>query len=98
MLGEAFKIIRVFNNLTQQELATALGISDSYLSQIESGKRTPTVQTIRDFSAHFRIPVSTLMFFSEQLGSGEGEDDKESRLAFGQRILGMLTKLDRLSQ
>jgi transcriptional regulator with XRE-family HTH domain len=98
MIGEAFKIIRIFNNLTQQELGRELGISDSYLSQIESGKRTPTLETIQNFSAHFRIPVSRLMFFSEQLGSGEGEEDRQARLAFGQRILGLLAKIDQVSQ
>ncbi len=98
MIGEAFKIIRVFNNMTQQELATKLGISDSYLSQIESGKRTPTLDTIRSFSDYFKIPVSSLMFFSEQLTPSEDQDDRQARLTFGRKILGMLARIDRLSQ
>ncbi len=97
MIGDAFKIVRVFNNMTQQELAKEIGISHSYLSQIEAGKRTPTIDTIRDFSRFFKVPVSSLMFFSEQLG-GEGDDDKEARLAFGQKILAMLSKIDRMSR
>jgi transcriptional regulator with XRE-family HTH domain len=98
MIGEAFKIVRVFNNMTQQELATKLGISHSYLSQIESGKRTPTLGTVRLFSTFFGIPVSNIMFFAEQLSEGEGETDKEARMAFGRKILGALSKIDRMSQ
>jgi transcriptional regulator with XRE-family HTH domain len=98
MIGEAFRIVRVFNDMTQQELAEKLGISAGYLSQIESNKRTPTLETIKDFSKFFGIPASSLIFFSEQLGTGEGEKDRAARLAFGQRILGLLTKIDRMAQ
>jgi transcriptional regulator with XRE-family HTH domain len=98
MIGEAFKIVRVFNNMTQQELAKELGISHSYLSQIESNKRTPTLETIKGFSSFFKIPVSSVMFFAEQLDGGEGETDKQARLAFGQKILAMLSKIDRMAR
>lgn len=98
MIGDAIKIIRVFNNMTQQELAAQLSISDSYLSQIESGKRTPTLDTIKAVSENFRIPVSSLMFFSEQLSASENGNDRVARLAFGRRILSMLTKIDRMAQ
>lgn len=95
MIGEAIKIIRIFNGLTQQELAHDLGISDSYLSQIESGKRTPTLETVSAISSQFRIPVSSLMFFSEQLGSDKTPIDRERRLAFGRRLIEFLSKVER---
>lgn len=95
MIGEAIKIIRIFNGLTQQELAQYIGISDSYLSQIESGKRTPTLETVSAISSHFRIPVSSLMFFSEQLGSDKTPTDRKRRLAFGKRLIEFLSKIER---
>lgn len=95
MIGEAIKIIRVFNGLTQQELALKLDISHSYLSQIESGKRTPTLDTISSVSSEFRIPVSSLMFFSEQLGSDQTESDRERRQLFGKRLIEFLSKIER---
>lgn len=93
MLGEAFKIVRVFNGLTQQELAADLGVSHSFLSQIESGKRNPTLATVEAFSQRFRIPVSSLMFFSEQLTSGESDRDGNSRIRFGRKVLGALMRV-----
>ena len=98
MLGEAVKIIRVFNGLNQQELADSLNISASYLSQIESGKRTPGMDTVQTISKQFRIPVSSLLFFAEQLEGNGGEDEKEKRLAFGRRILGGLAGIAKTAE
>jgi transcriptional regulator with XRE-family HTH domain len=95
MIGEAIKIIRIFNRLTQQELAKSLDISDSYLSQIESGKRTPTLDTIKAVSSMFGIPVSSLMFFSEQLDDGSDVEGNRSRVAFGRRLLDALTRIEK---
>lgn len=93
MLGEAFRIVRVFNDMTQQEIASEVGISHSYLSQIESGKRTPTMDVISKFSSFFGIPVSALIFFSEQLGRQESEADRASRLRFGRRLLTLANRV-----
>lgn len=98
MLGEAVKIIRVFNGLNQQELADSLKISASYLSQIESGKRTPGMDTVHMISRQFHIPVSSLIFFAEQLESDGSDDDREKRLAFGRRILSGLAGIAKAAE
>ncbi|MEH2289154.1 helix-turn-helix transcriptional regulator [Nostoc sp.] len=67
MLSEALRLIRVFHDLTQKELAEKLGISKSYISEIESGKKTPTLELLNRYSEFFDIPVSSIMFFSESL-------------------------------
>jgi transcriptional regulator with XRE-family HTH domain len=67
MLSEALRLIRVFHDLTQKELAEKLGISKSYLSEIESGKKTPTLELLNRYSDFFDIPASSIMFFSESL-------------------------------
>ncbi len=98
MLGEAFKIIRIFNDLTQDELARTLGISAGYLSLIEADKRTPTMDIISRFAEHFKIPVSSLMLFSEQLGPRETAADKGARMAFGRKLITMLSTIDRMAE
>ena len=67
MLSDALRLIRVFHDLTQKELAEKLGISKSYLSEIESGKKTPTLDLLNRYSEFFDIPASSIMFFSESL-------------------------------
>ncbi|WP_447969852.1 helix-turn-helix transcriptional regulator [Nitrospira sp. M1] len=71
MLNEALRLIRVFHDLNQKDLADKLGISNSYLSEIESGKKTPTLDVIEKYSEVFNMPSSSILFFSENLNNGE---------------------------
>ena len=67
MLSEALRLIRVFHDVKQVELADRLGISKSYLSEIESGKKQPKVELIERYSSEFDIPVSSILFFAESM-------------------------------
>ena len=67
MLSEALRLIRVFHDMKQTELANRLGISKSYLSEIESGKKQPRIDLIERYSALFGIPSSSILFFAESL-------------------------------
>ena len=67
MLSEALRLIRVFHDVKQTELARRLGISKSYLSEIESGKKRPRMELIERYSSEFDIPNSSIMFFAENL-------------------------------
>lgn len=67
MLNEALRLVRAYHDLSQSELCAQLGISNSYLSEIESGKKQPTLDLLNRYSEHFGIPVSSLLFFSENL-------------------------------
>lgn len=66
MINEALKLTRVFHNLKQKDLAEALGLSPSYLNEIESGKKQVTVEILQKYSDYFHIPVSSLLYFAEQ--------------------------------
>lgn len=65
MFGEALRLIRSFHDVSQIDLAVELRISRSYLSEIESGKKTPSIDLLQRYSNVFKIPLSTIMFFSE---------------------------------
>lgn len=67
MLNEALRLVRTYHDLTQSQLGIELGISNSYLSEIESGKKTPSLDLLTKYSHRFDIPVSSLLFFSESL-------------------------------
>lgn len=67
MLSEALRLIRVFHDMKQVELADRLGISKSYLSEIESGKKEPKLDLIERYASEFDIPTSSILFFSEGL-------------------------------
>lgn len=67
MLNEALRLIRVYHDMRQSELAEKLGISKSYLSEIEKGTKKPTLDLLEKYADLFRVPVSSIMFFSENM-------------------------------
>ena len=69
MINRALKLIRQFHKIKQVNLASELGISKSYLSEIESGKKPVSLEILEKYSKLFDVPVSSLVFFSESLNS-----------------------------
>ena len=61
LAGESpIKLWRERRGLTQQELAEKAGISKPYLSQIETGKRQGTVETLSALARSLDIPLDML--------------------------------------
>ena len=80
LLGSVLKHIRVFNKNTQLELAENLDISRSYISEIESGNKTPTIELLQKYSDNFNIPLSTIMLFAEEYDDKKGLRKKAKHL------------------
>lgn len=51
---------RVLGGYTQRSLAKKMNISQSYISKIESGNKTPTVDMLIKFAEAFNIPICEL--------------------------------------
>lgn len=62
--AKALKIIRSVKNLEQQQLASALEVDSSYISLIESGKRSPSDNLINDISKKLGIPKNLLILLA----------------------------------
>jgi len=88
MLNEALKFIRLFNGKTQGELASELGISVSYLSEIEAGNRRINLDLISKYSEVFNIPASSLLLFSEKLESGKWTE--KARAMAARKIIALM--------
>ena len=69
MLHEALRLLRVYHDMKQNELAAKIGVSISYVSEIEKGNRTPSLEVIGKYSTVFKVPISSILFFAEQIGS-----------------------------
>lgn len=70
MLGEALRLICVFHDRKQVDLAEELGVSQSHLSVIEQGVKTSRQELVAKYTHLFDLPVSSIWFFDEQLSSG----------------------------
>jgi len=74
MLNEALKQIRVFHQIKQVDLAEDLGISKSYLSEIESGHKSISMDILQKYGDIFSVPVSSLLLFSENMNAAKASD------------------------
>lgn len=90
MIGEALRLIRVYHDLRQNEAARLLGISQPHISEIEGGTKKPSLETIEKYSVVFKIPTSSIMFFSESLG---GERSRASTFV-AEKVLFMLRLIE----
>ncbi|MCW8111909.1 helix-turn-helix domain-containing protein [Yersinia intermedia] len=88
MINRALKTIRLFHNIKQSELADKLCISKSYLSELESGKKTVSFDILEKYSNNFDIPVSSLFFFAERINEpGKDTIPEKFKTVFADKIL-----------
>ena len=59
--GKLIRLLRVAEGLKQKELADELAGSISYLSQVESGKKEPSLNFLIRIAEYFKIPLSLLV-------------------------------------
>lgn len=87
MLNKALKEIRLFHQMKQDELSKELDISKSYLSELEAGKKTISLDILDKYSRVFSIPVSSLLLFSENLDS---KPTSKTKVNFANKILKLI--------
>ncbi len=69
MINEALRLLRVFNDIKAKDMAKKLEISPSYLSEIEKGRKEPSLNIIKKYSAVLNTTPSSILFFSEDIES-----------------------------
>lgn len=90
MLHRALRLLRTYHQLSQVELAKRLGISNSYLSEIEKGEsKEPSLELLSKYAETFKMPVSSILLFSEQIGAGVKPGTK-LRIVSAEKILRLL--------
>lgn len=92
MLNEALRLIRVYHDMKQNEAAEKLGVSKSYLSEIEKGHKEPSLDLIRKYENTFDIPASSIMFFSENMGKSQVRE--RARTFVASKIISLMTFLE----
>ena len=86
MLNECLRLFRVFHDKKSKDLAKELGIPPSHLSEIELGKKKPSIDLIKKYAEIFKTTPSAILFFSEEL------DKEKKRGTLKKSIRGVLIK------
>ncbi len=60
-LGNRVRALRKKHTWTQVELADMLGIDRSYLSEIETGKKDPSLRVLKTIADGFKLSLSQLL-------------------------------------
>lgn len=63
-IGKAIKLCRNQRGLTKVKLAEKSGLSASYLTLLEQGKRDPNLSTLEQICRALQIPSTVLMFLA----------------------------------
>lgn len=68
-MNKELRIARIKSNLTQKELASAVGVTNKYISLIERKNLTPSPDIMQKISKCVDVPVQALFF--DNLEGGE---------------------------
>lgn len=82
MIGETLKRLRKIYGFTASELSSIINISPSYLSEIENGKKQPSLELLEKLSKLYGIKTSSLILLSEKI-----EDDNDRGTLFIQKMM-----------
>lgn len=63
-IGNAIKVLRQQKGFKQTDFAVECGLSQSYLSSIEKGRKEPTLSILKQIASALSIPMPVLVFFS----------------------------------
>lgn len=88
MMKNALRLIRVYHDLNQADAAERVGLSKSYVSEIESGVKKVTLEVLEKYSRAFGIPMSSLMLFAEK--AEEGCFSEDARVYIADKAVKML--------
>lgn len=77
-IGRKFKKIRERKKLTQKEIADEIGYSSKYISHVENGRRTPSLELIYWYSKKFQVPTD--FFINTDNNSFKKENQNISRM------------------
>ena len=92
--GKALRIARASAGLQQQELAKRAGLTASYVSLVEMGKRTPSTSAMRKLSRALEMPPHLLTLLATEPEDTDLMDKKELD-SIGESLVRLLIKARR---
>jgi len=66
------RLAREFHRISLSDMVGKSGRSKAYLSQIETGKRTPPIEIVETYAKTCQIPLSDLILFAESVSGRRG--------------------------
>lgn len=91
MINEALRLIRLYWGFSQTKLSNEIGLSQSMISELESGTKPVSMDVLESYSKNLDIRMSQLLFFAEEI---EGQPPiKRGKLILAEHAIKLLDKL-----
>lgn len=71
MIGDILKRTRIIYGYKASEMSLELGISASYLSEIENNKKQPSLELLQKYANIYGVRLSSLILLSENMEEAE---------------------------
>ncbi len=65
MIGKILKCFRIVNNMNIKDVTSEIDLSAAYLSEVELGKKNPSLKTLNKLCDYYRVPLSKIFEFEE---------------------------------
>lgn len=88
--AKALRVSRAACGISQLELAKAAEVSPSYVSLIESGKREPTIASMRKLAKALEVPLDLIMLLAID-AADQSKANGQAISHVAQTLLAMLT-------
>lgn len=93
LIGDVLKRLRVIYDYKASEMSRMLNISPSYLSEIENGKKQPSLEHLRKYAEIFGIKLSSLILLSESYE--EAEKDGKGSAMIRAMMISLITRMSK---
>lgn len=91
MINEALRLLRLYCGLSQVEMAKRLSVSQSMISDLESGRKSVSMDLLQAYSDAVGVRMSQLLFFAEEI---DGEPiARRGQLIVADKVLRLLERL-----
>lgn len=96
MIGDTLKHIRGIYGYKASELCEKLGISSSYLSEIENNKKQPPLDLLQKCADIYGIKLSSLILLSESYDDAAAKG--KGKVAIRALMMKLITKLSSIAE
>lgn len=95
-IGQKIKHLRTENDYTLKQLAEKTGLSISFISDIENGRRNPSLDNLDKLSRALGVPVDILLKNPKGIANKTSPDKKDQDLISDPRIRAIARKMSNL--
>lgn len=75
-IGRVIRIFRIANDYSAKQLAELLNVSQAFITDMESGKKPPSLETTRKIAKAFNVNISTFFKIYEFYEENDGDFKK----------------------